>query len=289
MIAKTNTGSDFDGALTYGAGQRKGKGKEPGESILLITSNVLPGTAKEMAAQMQGVADEQPKCKKPVWHTVISWKAGEAISDDQKREAARQYCERIGAPVEQHQVVVYEHHDKKHTHLHLYLNRVPMGAGPALRTSNNFYKQPKIMREIAQELGMQPLPERRQSVKDLDPLKEATRATVRQAVERLLAMQGRGGAEWLAEQLRKEAIEVRYTRDKGNVLRGVSFELAGVAVKGQEVGYKAAALREALQLSPAPAVTKEITPPQEQPGAEKSPRQPAIQSAPGQKKKGSRL
>ena len=98
---------------------------------------------------------------------------------------------------------------------------------------------------------MQPLPERRQSVKDVDPTKEAAREAIRQAVQRLLAEQGRGGEQWLQERLRQQQIQVRYTHDKGGVLRGVSFELNEVAVKGQEVGYRGAELRAALQGVPA--------------------------------------
>lgn len=289
MIAKTVTGSDFEGALTYGAGLRKGKSKEPGDAPVFLTNNVIPGTPKQMAQQMQATAATSNRIKKPVWHTVLSWKAGEVVSPENKREAVRRYCELMGAPVERHQIVVFEHKDKKHAHVHIYLNRVPIDGGPALRASNNFYKQPKVTKQIREELKMQPLPERRQSVKDLDPTKEAAREAVRQAVQRLLAQQGRGGPEWLQEQLSKEKIEVRYTYDKGNVLRGVSFEMGGVAVKGQEIGYKGAAIREALRMTPAPAVTKEVTPPQEQPGVVKTPEQPTVQNIPGPKKKGPRI
>ncbi|GGG59817.1 relaxase/mobilization nuclease domain-containing protein [Hymenobacter glacieicola] len=277
MIAKTVTGSDFEGALTYGAGLRKGKAKEPGEAQPLYTSNVLLAAPPLMARQMQSIASESKKIQKPVWHTVLSWKAGEQVSQAQKVAAIKRYCELMGAPVERHQVVVYEHLDKRHAHVHIYLNRVPLDGGPALRTSNNFYRQPAITRQISQELGMQPLPERRQSIKDVDPGKEAAREAVRQAVQCLLAEQGRGGELWLQEQLRRQQIQVRYTHDKGSVLRGVSFELNGVAVKGQEVGYKGAQLWEALR---APVATDQV-----RKLAAPGPKHPT----PGQEKRGPRL
>jgi hypothetical protein len=179
--------------------------------------------------------------------------------------------------VARHQVVVYEHKDKKHAHVHIYLNRVPLDGGPALRTSNNFYRQPAITKQISEELGMRPIPERRQSIKDVDPSKELARQAIREAVQRLLAEQGRGGESWFQEQLRRQQIAVRYTHDKGGVLRGVSFELNGVAVKGQEVGYKGAELREAFQAPPTPArVHRPVVP-----ASELSPA--------GQKKRGPRL
>ncbi|MDF7815508.1 MULTISPECIES: relaxase/mobilization nuclease domain-containing protein [Hymenobacter] len=244
MIAKTVTGSDFEGALLYGAGLRRGKGKEPEDAPLLVVSNVIPGSPKEMAEDMQATAAISKKIQKPVWHTVLSWKADEVVTQEQKVAAARRYCELIGAPIDRHQVVVYEHRDKQHAHVHIYLNRVPIDGGPALRTDNNFYRQPAITKQISQELGMQPIPERRQSLADVDPIKQATRELVREAVKQLVAQPANSGPQWLQEQLEQRGIATRYRHDKGGILRGVSFELEGVAVTGQQVGFKAAQLRE---------------------------------------------
>ncbi|AYA39093.1 hypothetical protein D3Y59_18080 (plasmid) [Hymenobacter oligotrophus] len=58
--------------------------------------------------------------------------------------------------------------------------------------------------------------------------------------------------------MQKLAIEIRYTHDKGGVLRGVSFETGGVAFRGQEVGYKGAQLREALAAPVRPAMEPEV-------------------------------
>lgn len=277
MIAKTVTGSDFEGALTYGAGLRKGKAKEPGEVQPLYISNLVGATPQLMAQQMQSVASESRRIQKPVWHTVLSWKAGEVVTEAQKVAAVKRYCELMGAPVARHQVVVYEHKDKQHAHVHIYLNRVPLDGGPALRTSNNFYRQPAITKQISEELGMQPLPERRQSIKDVDPSKELARQAIREAVQRLLTEQGRGGESWFQEQLRRQQIAVRYTHDKGGVLRGVSFELNGVAVKGQEVGFKGAELREAFQAAPTPAqVQQQVAPVPKQPIPEPKKRGPRL-------------
>ncbi|MBT9395027.1 relaxase/mobilization nuclease domain-containing protein [Hymenobacter sp. NST-14] len=269
MIAKTITGSDFEGALTYGAGQRQGRGKEPGQAPLLVVSNVIPGSPKEMAQDMQAVAARSKRVQKPVWHTVLSWKAGEVVSQAQKVAAAKRYCELMGAPIERHQIVVYEHRDKQHAHVHIYLNRVPIDGGPALRTDNNFYRQPAVTRQISQELGMDPLPERRRSLKALDPTREAARQRVSQALAQLLRQSDRGGEQWLALQLQKLAIEIRYSHDKGGVLRGVSFATEGVALRGQEVGYKGAQLREALAASVKPVM---------EPGAERKAR-PRVSTA----------
>ncbi|GAB3241029.1 hypothetical protein GCM10027346_35960 [Hymenobacter seoulensis] len=258
MIAKTVTGKDFEGALTYGAGLRSGREKTPGEAPLLVVANVIPGSPQEMAREMQSIAGLSRKIRKPVWHTVLSWKAGEVISQAQKVTAARRYCELIGAPIDRHQVVVYEHRDKQHAHIHIYLNRVPVDGGPALRTNNNYYRQPGIVRQISQELGLQPLPERRRR-QELDPKKAALREQVRQMLGEIFSRPERGGEQWLKAQLHPRRVQARFRHDRGGILRGVSFEVEGVRVRGQEVGFPAARLREVLR--PAAARERAVAPP----------------------------
>jgi hypothetical protein len=243
MIAKTTVGSSFEGALTYGAGLRPGR--KSTESELLGSSNLLEGTPQIMAKQMEEVAVGSTRIAKPVWHTSLSWSPGEMVTREQKLAAAEMYCELMGAPFERHQVAVYEHHDKPHEHIHIYINRVPVDGGPALRTSNNFYKQPKVCKQISQELGMQQLPQRRRSVQDIDPTKQPAREHIRGAIVELISQANGKNIDWFTAELSKRNINVRYTHDKQGILRGVSFETDGVGVKGQEVGYKGAYLREA--------------------------------------------
>lgn len=81
MIAKTTVGSDFEGALTYGAGQRQGRKQDQAE--LLITSNVREGTPQRMAREMQLVASESKRIEKAVWHTSLSWPPGEQVGREQ--------------------------------------------------------------------------------------------------------------------------------------------------------------------------------------------------------------
>lgn len=271
MIAKTTLGSDFEGALTYGAGQRQGRRQELAE--LLLAVNVREGTPQRMAQEMQRLAAESSRIRKPVWHTALSWPPGEQVSREQKIAAAEKYCELMGAPFENHQVVVFEHHDKPHEHIHIYLNRVPLDGGPALRTDNNFYKQPGVCRQISQELGMQALPQRRRSVNDVDPGKQRARELVRRTIaEALRQAQGKNLA-WFTEQLQLRNINVRYTHDKQGILRGVSFEVDRVGVTGQEVGYKGAQLRAefAQAQSPPPQLVSPalpLIPPQPKPRPE---------------------
>lgn len=255
MIAKTRVGSTFEGALSYGAGQRPGR--KSAEAELLGSSNLREGTPQIMAKQMEEVARESARIQKPVWHTSLSWPPGESITTEQKVAAAELYCELMGAPFERHQVAVYEHHDKPHEHIHIYINRVPIDGGPALRTSNNFYRQPKVCQEICEKLGMQQLADReqrdlvkaRKAVANVDPTKQAGRGEVRAVLDEILAQPGIVGQNinWLTRELHERQIGVKYTHDSKGVLRGVSFTKDGLAMTGQEAGYKAARLLAAFE------------------------------------------
>ena len=255
MIAKTVVGSSFEGALSYGAGQRPGR--KSAEAELLGSSNLREGSPQIMAKQMEEVASESARIQKPVWHTSLSWPPGEAVTREQKLAAAEMYCELMGAPFERHQVAIYEHHDKPHEHIHIYINRVPIDDGPALRTSNNFYKQPKVCKEICEKLGMQQLPDRQQrdqakaakAVQSIDPRKQAARTEVRSALDEILAQPSIAGQNinWLTRELQERRIGVKYTHDSKGILRGVSFSKDGLAMTGQEAGYKAAQLLAAFE------------------------------------------
>lgn len=165
MIAKTVTGSDFQGALEYGAGLRNDRTNKQAE--LVSVANLGSEDVLGIAAEMRAVADSHNQLKLPVWHTILSWSPDEKVDHQQKLKAAALYCELIGASLDRHQVAVYEHKDKQHPHLHLYINRAPIDEGPALHTGHNYARNMQATHQIREELGMAPLPERKSQYRDL--------------------------------------------------------------------------------------------------------------------------
>jgi len=259
MITRTTIGADFEGALTYGAGVRQGD--SPKKKAELIGSSNLGDVSnpRGLAAEMQSVAGERSQCKNPVWHTSLSWAKGEQLSTAQKLQAAERYCELLRSQLskklpkdelaayhvwEQHQVAVYEHHDKDHDHIHIYLNRVPLGGGAALPTGHNYQFNLKAIKIISEELNLNPLPSQRQSFNDSRPPVQDTRQVVRAALVAAMADPQVQSLAQLQERLAAQGIEVRLKRSKTDELVGVSFRQGEAAVTGQDVGVKAAQLRD---------------------------------------------
>ncbi|GGF27234.1 relaxase/mobilization nuclease domain-containing protein [Hymenobacter cavernae] len=242
MIAKTVTGSDFTGALEYGAGLRSDRTNKQAE--LLSVANLGSNNVHGMAAEMRAVADMSDRIKQAVWHTVLSWAPGELVDREQKLKAAAMYCELMGASLDRHQVAVFEHKDKQHPHIHIYINRVPTDGGPALRTDQNYARNVKATRQIREQLGMAPLPSRRQSTKDLDPQKELARGYVRDVLTAALQDGAIRSVDQLVAHLRTKEIEAYLKRDGKGLLVGSSFRYQESNVKGTEIGIKAKQLRD---------------------------------------------
>ncbi|MBO3272986.1 relaxase/mobilization nuclease domain-containing protein [Hymenobacter defluvii] len=242
MIAKTVTGADFVGALKYGAGLRSDRTNKQAE--LISVANLGSNDAVGIAAEMQAVAALSRRTQQPVWHTVLSWAPGEKVNREQKMKAAALYCELMGASLERHQVAVYEHKDKDHPHIHIYINRVPTDGGAALDTAQNYARNVKVTRQIREQLGMAPLPSRRQSTKDLDPQKQVARGYVREQLTAAMQDAGIRSLDQLIARFNEKQIDVHLKRDAKGVLVGTSFRYQENNVKGTDVGVRAKQLRD---------------------------------------------
>lgn len=241
MIAKTTIGADFLGAICYGAGLRVNGKEIEGKSELLLTHNLVSDDPKGMALEMQQEA-EFGRCKKPVWHTSLSWKPGENPSKELMIEAANRYCEKMGASPEDHQIVVFQHHDRPHKHVHVYVNRVPMGGGKALETSHNYARNVRVCMEISRELGFAKLVKLENGkLRCVSENHKEAQKVVNFAIKEALKQKCKSSME-LEIQLREMGIECKFVVEDGR-LRYSSYGYNGASIKGQDVGFTAKQLQ----------------------------------------------
>ncbi|SDF96352.1 Relaxase/Mobilisation nuclease domain-containing protein [Dyadobacter soli] len=237
MIAKTTIGADFLGAICYGAGLRVNGKEIEGKSELILTHNLVSVDPKGMAMEMQREA-EFSRCKKPVWHTSLSWKPGENPSKEQMIEAANRYCEKMGAKPEDHQIVVFQHHDRPHRHIHVYMNRLPIGGGKALETSHNYARNVRVCNEISRELGFEKIENlERGKLRYVEEHQAEAQKVVSFAIKVALKQKCRT-CEDLECRLNKNGIECNFLVQNGK-LKYSSYRYKGVSIKGQDVGFTA--------------------------------------------------
>jgi len=244
MIAKTSIGSSFSGAIRYGAGYTA-EGKEiMGKSDLLTTYNVVSQDPEGIAAEMQQEASYS-RCKTPVWHSSISWKPEEKPTREQMIETAKRYCQKIGADPKDHQIVVYEHHDKPHQHIHIYINRVPTDGSKALETSHNYARNVRICKEISQELGFSKLEKLEQGkLRHVAVNQEQAQKIVNKTIKMALN-ENLGTLEEMQRHLEERGIECRYKMEEGK-LKFSSYSYQGVPIQGRDAGFTAQELQARL-------------------------------------------
>nr|WP_295934975.1 relaxase/mobilization nuclease domain-containing protein [uncultured Dyadobacter sp.] len=244
MIAKTTIGADFLGAICYGAGLRVNGKEIEGKSELLLTHNLVSDDPKGMALEMQREA-EFSRCKKPVWHTSLSWKPGENPSKEQMIEAANRYCEKMGASPEDHQIVVFQHHDRPHRHIHLYINRAPVGGGKALETSHNYARNVRVCKEISRELHFSLIMSiKSEKLRHVPEYKKMAQKYINMALKEALKQKCKTTDD-LRCRLEAKGIECKFVK-VGDKLKFSTYRFQGVPVKGQDVGFSSQKLQASL-------------------------------------------
>ena len=153
-------------------------------------------------------------------------------------EAANQYCDKIGASPEDHQIVVFQHHDRPHRHIHVYVNRVPVGGGKALETSHNYARNVRVCQVITQELGFSQVEKLQEGkLRKVAEIQKEAQKFVNLAIKEALKRKCKSSKE-LERQLKEMGIECKFMLDEGRI-KYSSYKYQGVSIKGQDVGFSA--------------------------------------------------
>jgi hypothetical protein len=241
MIAKTSIGSSFIGAINYGAGHSLDGKEIEGKSELLLLHNVVSLDPLGIALEMQQEAASS-RCKRPVWHSSLNWKPEENPTQEQMIEAANRYCTKMGADPKDHQIAVYQHHDKPHKHIHIYINRVPTDGSKALETSHNYARNVRICKEITQELGFAKVEKMEEGkLRNVAGNQKEAQKVVNLAIKEALKQKCKSPEE-LERRLKEKGIGCKFTVDEGKI-KYSSYSFQGVPIKGQDVGFTAKQLQ----------------------------------------------
>lgn len=121
------------------------------------------------SAIMEATAAQNLRCKKPVYHFVLSFDPKDArrgkLPPEVLREIAGEAIERMG--LTDHQMLVYAHKDTKHPHMHFLINRVHPTTGKAFDRHNDGRRLTELCREIARERELN-IPRDKERIRDLE-------------------------------------------------------------------------------------------------------------------------
>lgn len=151
MVAKISTGSSLYGAVMYN------ESKVENESGKVLLHN-------RIFANLEGDIDAQSvmysfnlhllnnqQTEKPIVHISLNPHPDDVLTDEQLRDIASEYMERMGYGEQPY--IVYKHEDIERGHIHIITTNVDKN-GKKLSSDNNFYQSKKITRDIEDKYGL---------------------------------------------------------------------------------------------------------------------------------------
>lgn len=183
MLAKVAPPThDFDSLARYLV---HGKGGAAPRRVAWTLAHNLPTDDPDLAAKMMAAtAALSPRTRRAAYHLMIAWAPDERPTLAMMQKVALETLERSG--LAEHQALVMGHGDTLHAHLHMMINRVHPGTGIAWRTSQDYARFDRIMRDLAEAHGFRAVPAHAYSPDETDvlakkPNSRATRAARRGA------------------------------------------------------------------------------------------------------------
>ena len=240
MISKPLPANSFYHTCRYVC-QKKG-------AEVLIVDGVRGHDYKLMAEDFLRQQQSRPSKGKAVFHSILSFHPDEKPSDEQLKEIARKYLDRLG--IVNTQFSVSKHTDKAHLHLHIIANLVE-NTGRAISDSWIGLKGKKVAQQLTKEYGLIPAIRKDLRRTHLDALSksEAIKYKIYQAIAQNISRCR--SMDELEDRLQKLGIDVLYkfkgqTREK----QGISFRMGNISFKGSQIDrkYSLAGLEKILDL-----------------------------------------
>ena len=258
MIGKIIRHPGFVEPCFYALKDLKEERKRP---EVLAANGVRMSSAGEMAADFELQRGLRPGLRQAVEHIALAWLPEETakLTNEVMVRAAKLYMEERGIDPATTQWALVRHHDQKHPHCHLILNRVTDN-GQVLPDKRSHLRSAEACRKVEAAMGFVDAAKLGAAAK----LKEAEqgklpgdvaervqcKALIREALEKHLPTATT--VRELKEALATEGVRMQATLQQGGQLQAVVFEVdayPGLHVKGSEVEreYSGVGLRKTLQ------------------------------------------
>ena len=238
MIMKKTTGEGFPGVLDYVFRHRAcDKGKAPAEHI----GGTVWGSIDEMRSQLEATEKIRPEIRKPVVHFSLSLPTDDGKLDSGKwLDIAEDFMRGMKFPEDTAWVAV-RHSDTAHDHIHIVVSRISL-SGKVWDDSHDFLRGMTVTSRLEKEYGLVRTDKKRKdrrikasdyNMAQRDVLSE--RAKIMNLVDLTLAFHP--SYEDFKRALAASGVTVTgYRSQKTDMLKGITFELSGVRVKGSQLG-----------------------------------------------------
>lgn len=232
MIGKQIKGRSFSKLLNYLFGK---------DGASLIGSNMEGLTPRELAAEFRFSQQLNPRVNRVVYHASLNLPHTEHLEDDIWHEIAKKYLQAMGFDMNQYAVV--RHIDRDHDHAHIVASRIRLD-GTTVSDSWDYRRSESAIRQLEREYGLKSLhssqakDSRSPTTGEQRLLARTGEESVRVQLQRSLdqATQSSLTMPQLIEQLQQKGISVQVSSQQTDQIKGISYELNGVAFSGTHLG-----------------------------------------------------
>ena len=175
---------------------------------------------------------QKSRLKNAVWHTSISFAYDDKVDEQFMRNIGREYLERID--LRDHQYLIVQHRDTKHSHIHIISNRVGFNGEVA---SDKFCKNrtASICDKLEIKYGLTIARHQKSSVtRDKVPLKKQVKNDLNKFITQALEKRIHSFKD-LELELKSKGVAVLFQVQGIGRINGISFKYQDLKLKGSSI------------------------------------------------------
>jgi len=225
MVGKIKEGKSFGGCVAYNLDREK--------ATVLYAEGVRSFNSSTITQDFNMQRKMNPKLKNAVGHVILSWSPNDKhkINSDIMLKDAKTYLEKLN--IRNTQLLIVEHTDRSHPHLHVIYNRVN-NEGRTISNNNLWRRNIQTTQSITKENGYYFASGKQDVNRGRLKGKDKVKLEIFDAVKSALKI----ADSWqsLRAQLKFKGISMQYKFAKGSLgVQGVSFSKNGTILKGSQV------------------------------------------------------
>jgi hypothetical protein len=232
VIGKQIKGRSFSKLLNYLFGK---------DGASLIGSNMEETTPRGLAVEFRFCQQLNPRVSRSVYHASLSLPHTEDLENDTWHEIAQKYLQAMGFDMNQY--VVVRHSDRDHDHAHIVASRIRLD-GTTVSDSWDYRRSEAAIRQLEQDYGLRSLHSNQEKIScspttgEQRLLARTGEASIRVQLQQSLdqATQSPVTMPQLIGQLQQNGISVRIRDRQPDEIKGISYELNGIAFSGTHLG-----------------------------------------------------
>ncbi|MFB2895540.1 relaxase/mobilization nuclease domain-containing protein [Aerosakkonemataceae cyanobacterium BLCC-F50] len=237
MIGKQIKGKGFRGCLDYVLGKK---------GAYIIGGTMCGRTAEALSTEFAITRQLKPHLKMAVFHATLSVDSREKLDSDVENE--RRWCSVAddymkAMEFDNNQYVVVKHTDTQHDHIHIVGSRIRFD-GTVVDDSWDYYKSQEVIRALETKYNLEVLApsweseKRAQTTGEYRKNRDTGQKSVRVQLQALIEQCTHDNPTMpeLIERLQQEDVEVRIRMTRTGCIKGISYQLNGIAFNGTQLG-----------------------------------------------------